>query len=153
MGGKVRIRERLLACHLLGHTATHLITEIKKRKARLVIGWVTAQMISMPGAVRRCIRFLWPVKASDKTPRGVIPPVCVKYCRTPQKKKLYPQFCCDTLRFPSNHMHRARPQAANHAIPASFHNTLHSASIFVYSNFHLCPNTIFYCLLRPSTVT
>ena len=35
------------------------------------------------GAVRRCTRILWPGKASEKTPRGVIPPVCVKYRRMP----------------------------------------------------------------------
>jgi hypothetical protein len=40
-----------------------------------------------PGAVRRCTRILWPGKASEKTSRGVISPVCVKYRRTPQENK------------------------------------------------------------------
>jgi hypothetical protein len=38
------------------------------------------------GAVRRCTCILWLWRASEKTPRGVISPVCVKYARTPQEK-------------------------------------------------------------------
>jgi cobalamin biosynthesis protein CobT len=45
-------------------------------------------MTSMPGTVRMCTRILWPGKASDKTPRGVVPPVCVKYSTTPQEKNI-----------------------------------------------------------------
>jgi hypothetical protein len=70
-------------CHV-GHTGTHLITKVKQRWAQLVLGWGTAQMTSMPGAVRRCTRILWPGKASEKSLIGVIPPVCVKYCRSLQ---------------------------------------------------------------------
>jgi hypothetical protein len=44
-------------------------------------------VISTPGAVRRCTRILWPGKASEKTPRGVIPPVCVKNIAKRLKKK------------------------------------------------------------------
>jgi hypothetical protein len=40
----------------------------------------------MHGAVRRCTHILLPGKASETTPRGVIFPVCVKYCRTPEEK-------------------------------------------------------------------
>jgi hypothetical protein len=39
------------------------------------------------GAVRRCTRILWPGTASEKTPRGVIPPVEVKY-RLKKNKQL-----------------------------------------------------------------
>jgi hypothetical protein len=66
-------------CHV-GHTGTHFITKVKQPWALLVLEWVTAQMTSVPGAVRRCTRLLWPGKALEKTQRGVvIPPVCVKY--------------------------------------------------------------------------
>jgi hypothetical protein len=41
----------------------------------------------MPGAVRRCTCILWLGKAWEKTPRGVIPTVCVKYRRTLQEKR------------------------------------------------------------------
>jgi hypothetical protein len=44
-------------------------------------------MTSTPGAVRRCTLILWSGKASEKTPRGVFLPVCVKYRKTPQEKK------------------------------------------------------------------
>jgi hypothetical protein len=40
----------------------------------------------MLGAVIRCTRILWPGKASEKTLRGVISTVCVKYCKTPREK-------------------------------------------------------------------
>jgi hypothetical protein len=46
-------------------------------------------MTIMPGAVRRCTRILWPGKASEKTPKGVIPPVGVKYRRTPGENTGY----------------------------------------------------------------
>jgi hypothetical protein len=46
-------------------------------------------MTSMPGAVRRCTCILWTGKASEKARRGVIPPVCVKYRRTPREKKSF----------------------------------------------------------------
>jgi hypothetical protein len=39
------------------------------------------------GAVRRCIHIVWPGKASEKTPRGFIPPVYVKYIAERLKKK------------------------------------------------------------------
>jgi hypothetical protein len=39
------------------------------------------------GAVLKCIRILWPWKASEKTPSEVIPHVCVKYRRTLQEKE------------------------------------------------------------------
>jgi hypothetical protein len=44
----------------------------------------------MPGAVMRCTRtrILWPRKALVKTPKGVIPSVCVKYRSTPQENTL-----------------------------------------------------------------
>ena len=32
---------------------------------------------------------MWPGKALEKTPRGVIPPVCVKYRRTSQEKNAF----------------------------------------------------------------
>jgi hypothetical protein len=44
------------SCHF-GHTGTHLMTEVKQRWARLVLGWVTTQMKSMLGAVRSCTRY------------------------------------------------------------------------------------------------
>jgi hypothetical protein len=44
-------------------------------------------MTSAPGAVRKCTRILEPGKASEKTPRALIPPVSVKYRRTFRKKK------------------------------------------------------------------
>jgi hypothetical protein len=66
------------SCHV-GHTGTHLIHEDKQRWAWLVMGWVTNQMTSMAGAVRRCTCILRCGKALEKTPRGVIPPVCVEY--------------------------------------------------------------------------
>jgi hypothetical protein len=74
--------EQWVSCHV-GPTGTHLITKVKQRCVRLVLGWVNPQMTSSPGAVSRCTCILWPGKASEKTPRGVIPPVCVKYRRTP----------------------------------------------------------------------
>jgi hypothetical protein len=43
-------------------------------------------MTNMPGAVKSCTRILWPGKALENTPRGVISPVCVKYYRTPQEE-------------------------------------------------------------------
>jgi hypothetical protein len=47
-------------------SGTHLITEVKQRWARILLGVVTTQMTSMPGAVRRCTRILWPGKASKR---------------------------------------------------------------------------------------
>jgi hypothetical protein len=44
-------------------------------------------MTSMLGAVRMCTSILWDGMASEKTPRGVIPPICMKYRRTIQEKK------------------------------------------------------------------
>jgi hypothetical protein len=41
----VRI-DRMGSCHV-GHTCTHLITKVKQHWARLVDGWMTAQMTSM----------------------------------------------------------------------------------------------------------
>jgi hypothetical protein len=38
-------------------------------------------MTSMPGAIRRCIHILWPGKASEKTPREVVPS---SLCEIPQ---------------------------------------------------------------------
>jgi hypothetical protein len=66
---------RTASCHV-GRTRTHLIIEVKQRWSRFVLIW--------PTAVRRCTSIFWPGKASEKTPRGVIPPVYVKYCRMPQ---------------------------------------------------------------------
>jgi hypothetical protein len=71
---------------------THLITKVKQRSARLVLGWVTAQMTSIPGADRRCTRMLRPSTASEKIPRGVISSVCVKYCQTPQENFIWTSF-------------------------------------------------------------
>jgi hypothetical protein len=56
------------------HTTTHLITEVKQRWARIVLGWVTTQMTSTRDALRMCARILWPGKASKKILRKVIPP-------------------------------------------------------------------------------
>jgi hypothetical protein len=54
------------SCHV-GHTGTHLITEVKQRWALVVLGLVTAQMtISMSGAVKRCTHIMWLGKASEK---------------------------------------------------------------------------------------
>jgi hypothetical protein len=44
-------------------------------------------MTCMLGAPGRCNHILWPGKASEKRQREVIPPVCVKYRRTPIRKK------------------------------------------------------------------
>jgi hypothetical protein len=74
------------------HTGTHLITEVKQRWAHLVLGWVTTKITSMLVAFRRCTRILWPGKASEKTPKGVIPPLCVKYRRTPEEKTSQSEF-------------------------------------------------------------
>jgi hypothetical protein len=41
----------MASCHV-GHTGTHLIIEVKQYWARIVLGWVTTEMTSMPGAVR-----------------------------------------------------------------------------------------------------
>jgi hypothetical protein len=76
----------IMSSHL-GHTSTHVITKVKQRWAKIIIGWVTTQMTSMPGAVRRCTPILWTGKALERTPIGVIPPVCEKYCRTLQENK------------------------------------------------------------------
>jgi hypothetical protein len=46
-------------------------------------------MTSMLGAVKRCISILWPWKATEQSAKGVIPPVYVKYRRTPQEKTTY----------------------------------------------------------------
>jgi hypothetical protein len=61
------LSERTASCHL-GHT--HLITEVKQRWARIVVGWVPTQIPGLPGAVIRCT-----------------PPVSVKYCRMSKEKK------------------------------------------------------------------
>jgi hypothetical protein len=74
------------SCHV-GHTGTHLNTKVKQRWARLAHGCVTTQMPSMPDAVRRCTHILRTGKASEKTPRGIIPPVWVKYRRKKKGKK------------------------------------------------------------------
>jgi hypothetical protein len=42
------------------YRGTHLITEVKQHWARLVLGWVTAQMTSMLDAIRKYTRILWP---------------------------------------------------------------------------------------------
>jgi hypothetical protein len=49
------------------------------------------------GAVRRCTRLFWPGKALEKTPRGVIQPVCEKTSRTPQEKNLVYFIHCQLL--------------------------------------------------------
>jgi hypothetical protein len=73
-----KVPKKRTASYHVGHT-TNLITKVKQHWARLVLGWVTAQMTSRPGAVRRCTRILWPGKGSEKTAKEVIPPVCLKY--------------------------------------------------------------------------
>jgi hypothetical protein len=78
---------RTASCHR-GHTSYHLITKVKQRWARIVLHWVTTQMTSTTGAVKTCNRILWPGKASEKTPKGVIPPVCLKYRRTPHGEQI-----------------------------------------------------------------
>jgi hypothetical protein len=45
------------------------------------------QITRILAAVRRCTRIFWHGKASERTPRGVIPPVSVKYRRMPQEKE------------------------------------------------------------------
>jgi hypothetical protein len=64
-----------MSCHV-GHIGTYLITDVKQHSAQIVLGRVTTQMTGMRDAVRRCTRILWPEKASEKTPRRVIPPRC-----------------------------------------------------------------------------
>jgi hypothetical protein len=76
----------MASCHF-GHTVTHLITKVKQCWAQLVLGWFIDQMTIMPGAVRKCNPILWPAKALEKTPRGVIRPVFVKYYRTYASRK------------------------------------------------------------------
>jgi hypothetical protein len=79
---------RTASCHV-GHYGNHWITEVKQRWARILDGcWVTTQITCMPGTVKRCTRILWPGKASEKTPRVVFSPACVKYLRKPQEKGL-----------------------------------------------------------------
>jgi hypothetical protein len=63
-----------------------LITKVKHCWARQELGWVIAQMTSMPGAVRRCTCILWPGKTSEKTPRGVILSVRIKNIEKRVKK-------------------------------------------------------------------
>jgi hypothetical protein len=65
----------IMSSHL-GHTSTHVITKVKQRMAKMVIGWVTTQMTSMPGAVRRCTSILWTGKASERTPLEVLEDRC-----------------------------------------------------------------------------
>jgi hypothetical protein len=73
-------RDRRLAT--LDIPCTHLITQVKQRST-----WMGDRSNDKyAGAVRRCTRILWPGMVSEKTPRGVITPVCVKYRRTPQEK-------------------------------------------------------------------
>jgi hypothetical protein len=70
-----------IGVHLLSHAALHegaTFSTLMTCLAVIILAWVTAQSTSMPGAVRRCTRILWPTKASEKTRGGVIPPVCVK---------------------------------------------------------------------------
>jgi hypothetical protein len=83
---------RTASCHV-GHNGTHLITKVKQQWARLVLGRVTIQISSIPGAVKRSTRILWPRKALEKTPRGVIPPACVKYRKTPREKNPKKRMC------------------------------------------------------------
>jgi hypothetical protein len=48
-------KKQLKTVSYLGrHTSTRFITEVKQRWAWLVLGWVTAQMTSSPGAVKTC---------------------------------------------------------------------------------------------------
>jgi hypothetical protein len=54
-------------------------------------------MTSIPGAVKRCTRILWPGKALEKTPRGVIPPVCDKYRKTLLEKKAQYYLCVNSF--------------------------------------------------------
>jgi hypothetical protein len=61
-GGKVQVRiktklKRMASCHV-AHTGNYFINKVKQRWARLVLGWVTAQITSMLGAVRRCTHIL-----------------------------------------------------------------------------------------------
>jgi hypothetical protein len=72
----------MASCHVR-HTSTQLITKVKQRWARLVLGWVT----SVTGAVKRCTRILWPEKALEKTPTEVIPHLKVTYRRMPKEKR------------------------------------------------------------------
>jgi hypothetical protein len=50
---------RTASCHV-GQTGTHLITKVKLHWPKLVLGWMTSQITSIPGAVRRCSRILRP---------------------------------------------------------------------------------------------
>jgi hypothetical protein len=84
--GKTCLKKRRLATlDITVHR--HFISKVKKCWAWLVLGWVSAQMTSTPGEVRWCTRILWPGKASQRTPRGVIPHDCVKYLKKYLKKK------------------------------------------------------------------
>jgi hypothetical protein len=66
--------------------STHLITKVKQCWTHSVLGWVNTKMTSMPGGVRRRYRILRPGKVSEKTPRRVLPPVCIKYRRKTREK-------------------------------------------------------------------
>jgi hypothetical protein len=46
----------MVSCHV-GHTGTHLITDVKQRWAWLVLWWVTTQITSEPSAVRSIVEF------------------------------------------------------------------------------------------------
>jgi hypothetical protein len=50
---------------LVGHTGTHLISKVKQRWTRIVLGWVTTQMTSMLSAVRRWTVVAWEVVVED----------------------------------------------------------------------------------------
>jgi hypothetical protein len=76
-----------------------LITKVEHRCAWINHGWVTTQMTSLLGDVVFIFCILRTGKASEKTSRGVILPVCVKYCKTP-KEKGKNCFFCKTYKIP-----------------------------------------------------
>jgi hypothetical protein len=82
----------------------------------------------MPGAVRRFTRILWPGMAWEKTPRGVSPPVCVKYRRTPKEKRKK-NIKINSFSFQDSNNERNRPGSASHLKRISPTNTLSKSSL------------------------
>jgi hypothetical protein len=65
---------RICDLQQIAHEMAH---EIARVTSPLELGWVTAQMTSSQVML----------EGAEKTPRGVIPSVCVKYRRTSQEER------------------------------------------------------------------
>jgi hypothetical protein len=52
-----------------------------------VLGYVTTQLTRMPGAVNYKLFPHLVAKGRHSTPKGIIPPICVKYLKIPKIKQ------------------------------------------------------------------